>query len=87
MTITESLARFFGHTALADEFGYSSLQLTPPSFQNGEDNWRKPTRADDLQCLDDIISVTATSPRASVAEEDVETKTAPSPPGTDLRMD
>ena len=48
MTITESMARFFGHTALADEFDYSSLQPTPPSFQNGGDNWRKPTRADDL---------------------------------------
>ena len=53
MTITESLARFFEHTALANEFDYSTLAATTPNQGPYAHDC-----ADSLRNLDDILSAT-----------------------------
>ena len=82
MTITESLARLFGHTAFADEFDYSTFAAIKPTQGHCAHDC-----ADNLRCLDDILSATTTSQPVPVIEKEVETTTKLSPPGNDLRMD
>ena len=82
--VPNSLSTQNSFSALSNEFD-NSEEVYVPDFLSPECVSRTPATA--LRIHDNIISMTATSPPASVAEEDVETETAPSPPGTDLRMD
>ena len=84
MTITESLARFFEHTALANEFDYLTLAATNPNQGPCAHDC-----ADSLRNLEDILSATTdtvTQP-VPVTEKEIESTLEPSPPGTDLRID
>ena len=67
---------------MADEFDYSTF-----ATKNSNQGHCAHDCTDSLRRLDDILSATTTSQPVSVAEKEVESTTAPSPPGTDLRMD
>ena len=82
MTITESLARLFEHTALATEFDYSTFTATVSNQGRCAHDC-----ADSLRNLDDILSATTDTQPVPVTEKEIESTVEPSPLGTDLRMD